>query len=90
MDHSYEEIRNVVLDIIARRERTAYEPSQFQHLLLGVAEVFDRRAGNVSSGRFQQSHPTTDLTLEVFWDLFRQGIITRYCLPPRGGFRMVA
>ncbi len=79
MDHSYEEIRSVVLDIIAGREKTAYVADQFQHLLLGVAEVFDRRSGQSHPGRHHQSQSTpkdADLTLEVFWDLFRQGIIT--------------
>lgn len=79
MDHTYEEIRSVVLDIIARREPVGYEPSQFQHLLLGVAEVFERRTGQPVAGRHYQLQPTpkdADLTLEVFWDLFRQGIIT--------------
>lgn len=79
MDHSYEEIRSAVIDIIARREKTSYPPTQFEHLLLGVAEVFDRRSGQSQSERHHQSHPSTkdaELTLEVFWDLFRQGIIT--------------
>jgi len=80
-DHSYEEIRNVVIDIVAGREKVAYEPSQYQHLLLGVAEVFQRREGSASSpsmfGRDAQLAPNDrELFREVFWDLFRQSVIT--------------
>jgi hypothetical protein len=81
MDHSYEEIRNVVTDIIAERENVNYPPNQYQHLLLGVAEVFQRReATNAASSLFQRepqlSGNDADLLREVFWDLFRQNIIT--------------
>ncbi|MCA9088024.1 MAG: hypothetical protein KDA90_05240 [Planctomycetaceae bacterium] len=79
MDHSYEEIRNVVLDILAGREKTAYEPSQFQHMLLGIGEVLERREGTTKPDRHHRaepSHADRELFPEVFWDLFRQGVIT--------------
>lgn len=79
MDHAYEEIRSVVIDILAGRERTAYEPSQYQHMLLGLAEVLERRDGRSRQDRHHQAQPSTadrELFREVFWDLFRQGIIT--------------
>lgn len=38
--HSYEEIRAAMLDILAGRERTSYEPSQYEHARIGVAEIF--------------------------------------------------
>ena len=43
MDHSYEEIRNVVLDLLAGREKAYYDLTQYEHLLLGVASVFMQR-----------------------------------------------
>jgi hypothetical protein len=79
MDHSYEEIRSVVLDILAGREKTAYEPSQFQHMLLGIGEVLDRREGTAKPDRHFRAEPSAadrELFRELFWDLFRQGVIT--------------
>lgn len=85
MNHTYEEIRNVVIDIVARREKVNYSPNQYDHLLVGVAEVFHRREGTTaahSSHLYPEPHLSSDdseLTREVFWDLFRQGIITLGC-----------
>ena len=83
VDHSYEEIRSVIIDIFAKRERTSYECSQFAHLKIGVAEVFARREGananqpgTIFGGRDAQlSQQDRETTREVFWDLFRQGVI---------------
>src|SRR5262245_22211655 len=80
--HSYEEIRSAMLDILAGRERTSYEPSQYENARIGVAEIFDRREnadGSSASRRGDTprlSGQDGELFLEVFWDLFRQGIIT--------------
>lgn len=81
--HSYEEIREAVVDIILGKERVCYEPSQFTSLVAGVAEVFSRRQ---SAPRPQQHHfagsgdglhpHDAELVRDVFWDLFRQGFIT--------------
>jgi hypothetical protein len=73
--HSYEEIRDVVMDILLKREPTAYPPEQWANLTSGVAEVFARRAGQpVHQPRL---HPhDAELVRDVFWDLFRQGFIT--------------
>lgn len=81
MDHSYEEIRNAALDILAGREKAQYEPSQFEHLHVNVAEVLRKRDGRSDDshsyqGEAQLSHGDALLFQEVFWDLFRQGIIT--------------
>ena len=81
MDHSYEEIRNVVIDIIAEREKVNYFPNQYQHLVLGVAEVLQRREGTTTASPMFHREPQlsgndADLLREVFWDLFRQNIIT--------------
>lgn len=80
MPHSHEEIRSAALDIIAGRERVAHEPTQYEHLRLGIGEVFARREGRIQPGHFGATYPLdhqdSEIFLEVFWDLFRQGIIT--------------
>lgn len=80
MPHSHEEIRAVALDILSGRESVAYEASQYEHLRLGIGEVFARREGKVQPGHFGAQYPLeradSEIFLEVFWDLFRQGIIT--------------
>ncbi len=78
-DHSYEEIRTVVLDIILGREKTSYAPDQFEHLIIGVEEVLDRREGRSADPRGRRnglSRDDSNLVREVFWDLFLQRIIT--------------
>ena len=78
MSHSYEELRSVVLDILAKREEVYYDPTQYEHLSLGIGQVFARREGRTQRG--QMSYPLDasdkEAFLELFWDLFRQGIIT--------------
>jgi hypothetical protein len=84
MDHSFEEIRAVALDLLAGREQASYDLTQYQNLLVGVAEVFERREqrphdrGYQGAGTFGSSLSSNDreLFLEVFWTLFREGIIT--------------
>lgn len=77
MDHTYEEIRQCVLDVLAGRESGRYGFSQYKNLQLTVAEVFLRREnpGHQPMGESLSRHDR-ELFLEVFWDLFRQGIIT--------------
>jgi len=82
MQHSYEEIRAAVLDILSGREKNLpYDHNQFGHLGTGVAEVFVRRekpGGPAPGSRGVHQLPSADgeVFLEVFWDLFREGIIT--------------
>jgi hypothetical protein len=80
MNHSYEEIRNVALDLLAGRERAAYDLNQYQNLLLGVGAVFLQRENSSIrgpiGGRTMPSDADTEKFLEVFWGLFREGIIT--------------
>jgi hypothetical protein len=78
-NHSYEEIRSAVLDILAGREKADYDPSQYVHLRLDVAALFAERESTGSSHQIDRPNlagQDADLFLEVFWDLFRQGIIT--------------
>ena len=82
MNHSYEEIRSAALDVLAGREtQPPYEPNQYEHLSIAVAEVFarrEKRAEDLHGSRhaFRLEAADADLFLEVFWELFRQGIIT--------------
>lgn len=80
MAHSYEELRGAALDVISGRERVTYTPNQYEHLCLGVGQVFAQREGRIQAGNHGASYPLAsedkNLLLEIFWDLFRQGIIT--------------
>jgi hypothetical protein len=81
VDHSYEELRAAALDVLAGREKGPYDVNQYQHLSIAVAEAFARReqppsALQGSRQPFQLSAADREVFLEVFWDLFRQGIIT--------------
>jgi len=77
MPHSYEEIRSVALDILAGRENPRDPPTQYESIKLGIAEVFARREGLPREGRPPQlDRVDSEIYLEVFWELFRQGIIT--------------
>jgi hypothetical protein len=80
MPHTYEELRAAALDILARREQVPNEPSHYEHLSLGLGQVFARREGRVQAGHFGATYPLDaqdrELLLELFWDLFRQGIIS--------------
>jgi len=80
MPHSHEEIRSIALDILAKRESVSYDPNQYENLKLGIGEVFARREGRIHPGHHGAPHPLdradSEIFLEVFWDLFRQGVIT--------------
>ncbi len=84
MDHSFEEVRAVALDLLSGRERGAHDLTQYQNLLIAVAQVFERRGGGPpqrgyqGGGVFGPSLSANDkeLLLEVFWGLFREGVIT--------------
>lgn len=75
MPHSYEEIRSVALDILSGRENVRLENSHYDGLKYAIAKVFDRREGRHSEN-FRLDNRDNDIFLELFWDLFRQGIIT--------------
>jgi hypothetical protein len=81
MSHSYEEIRAAAIEILAEREKVSFDANQYGHLEIGIAEVFARRTGQQDQQSIFGSHAhlepsDAELFLEVFWDLFRQGIIT--------------
>lgn len=87
MAHSYEEIRSVTIDVLAGRETGSYKPEQYTSLQHVVGEVFDHRdppqpqqgrsrTYTMSGGSSSLDSADREIFLEVFWDLFRQGIIT--------------
>jgi hypothetical protein len=77
--HTYEEVRDAVVDILLGCIKTEYQPTQFEHLKLGVDEVFQRRERTAQAsthvGNPYRAHDA-ELVRDVFWDLFRQGYIT--------------
>lgn len=80
-EHSYEEIRAAALDILAGREQTSCPCHQFEELSLSVAQIISQRDGYFGSignvpGGYKLSGTETEILYEVFWDFFRQGIIT--------------
>ena len=82
-NHSYEEIRGAAIDLLAGREKGSYDTSQYEHLLIGVAEVFSRRETLhsqpnyfVAGSNATLSNADKEIFLEVFWGLFREGVIT--------------
>ena len=81
--HSYEEIRDAVVDILLGREKVEYKPEQYRSLVTGVGEVFARRGSTGEQrplyGRADEArlhNIDVELVRDVFWDLFRQGFIT--------------
>jgi len=77
MTYSYEEIRSVALDLLAGRESPAYDLSQYQNFLISVGTAFAKREGKeVDPHNIYLNGEEKEILLEVFWDLFRQGIIT--------------
>jgi hypothetical protein len=80
MPHTYEELRSVALDILASREHVPYDPNQYENLSLGIGHVFAHREGRLQYGHNGACYPLEaqdkELFLELFWDLFRQGVIS--------------
>lgn len=81
MDYSYEEIRQVVFDILSGREtgRHTEHIGQFNDLEIAVAKTFPARQGahrNDSSMQQARLSPeSAEHFREVFWDLILQQII---------------
>lgn len=79
MEHSFEEIRNVALDILSGRENLTWPVNQYQELMNCIATVFYKREYVDSYKRgyqYELNETEREIFLEIFWDLFRQGIIT--------------
>jgi hypothetical protein len=76
MEHSYEELRSVALDILAKREKATWEPNQYEHLKNSISDILETRNRGQRMVNSSLSPHDSELFLELFWDLFRQGIIT--------------
>jgi hypothetical protein len=74
--YSYEEIRNAAIDILAGRTKITF--NQYNHLKNGVRENLFYEKNGTYPGYYDNplSPADGDIFLEVFWDFFRQGIIT--------------
>lgn len=85
MAHSSEEIRSAALDVLAGRVKCEYELNHFANLKIGVGKALRERDG--LSPKPPTSYPAdsalesrdADIFLEVFWDLFRDGVISLGC-----------
>jgi hypothetical protein len=79
--HTYEEIREVVTDVLLNPlpdSITHHSPNQWASLLASVGIVFSQREGRYvpNHSENEQLHPyDRELVRDVFWDLFRQGVI---------------
>lgn len=77
--YGYEELREIVVDILIGKEQADYEPTQWDVLTQDVATVIARRAGhNRDTQAYRQAlgPHQIELVRDIFWDLFRQGFIT--------------
>lgn len=82
MNHSYEEIRKIAIEILAGKININYSPDQYANLKQDIAEAFQQdnnKNTQINYGYYNRpslSDHDENIFLEVFWDLFRQGIIT--------------
>lgn len=80
MNHTYEEIRKAAIDILAGRIKTEHVPMQYAELSCYISSILDNSGyvKNLNMYRMSDelSYEDSGIFLEVFWDLFRQGIIT--------------
>src|SRR5271155_5779351 len=82
MAHSYEELRAAAFDILSGRVTSTYPPTQYAHLKIGIAQALQVRENRPATPHFGYPADSAleaadaEMFLELFWDLFRQGIIT--------------
>jgi hypothetical protein len=82
MSHSYEEIRSATFEVLSGRASTSYSLDEYSHLKIEVGKVLDEY--DKLPPKPPCSYPAdsaltkgdADTLREVFWDLFRQGILT--------------
>jgi hypothetical protein len=79
--HNHEEVRQAVIDILLGRANSGNIPRQFTDVVTKVGFVFGR-ASTPPGLTFDPANPPRlhprdgELVRDVFWDLFRQGMIT--------------
>ncbi len=80
-DHAYEEIRSVAIDLLSGRihgERNNEQLSGLKHNIgcaLAARDGVNPTASNSYGRQGTLSYADSELADEVFWDLFRQGIV---------------
>jgi len=79
--HSYEELRAVVIDILLGKEKIKNGAGNYRYLSAGVGEVLVRRGAPYTdmqqySGDIRMDDREVELVRDIFWDLFRQGLVT--------------
>lgn len=79
--HTYEEVRDAVADILLNRENTGVPPRQFDDLVSKVTFLFGRRSA-IPGRTFDPAIPPrlhpydAEFVRDAFWDFFRHGFIT--------------
>jgi hypothetical protein len=74
-------LRDVVLDVVFRREAVTYDPSQFAHLTAGLAEILNKRRSTTREINVFPHDPRLErademLVQEIFRDLVIGRILT--------------
>jgi hypothetical protein len=76
-EHGYEQLREVVVDILTGEQQVGSHPTRYSHLIDSVAKVMALRTGHnegTDTHRYARLHLSdTELVRDIFWDLFRQG-----------------
>jgi len=63
MSHSYEETRSVAIDLLLGNESPIYPLNQYQHFMLDIGIVFDKREGKNVSHEPQLDHGDKEIFL---------------------------
>lgn len=78
-DHTYEELRSAALHVLSNHGKGGiYDPAQFNIFLENTTRVLAEIDGEKPDPNREviPSHADTETFRELFWDLFREGIIT--------------
>ena len=82
MSHSYEEIRDATFKVISEDTGSTSSLEQYNNLKIKVGETLDKYDNIPPQPRTSYPADTalsiedSEILREVFWDLFRQGIVT--------------
>jgi hypothetical protein len=80
--NDYEVIRGIIIDILLGKETIKYGVGNFNYLSAGVGQVMERRkfpsdeVPMAGSSEVRMDDRDAELVRDIFWDLFRQGLIT--------------
>ena len=82
MGHSYEEIRSATFEVLSGRATTGYSLDQYSHIKVEVGKVLDKydklppKPPSAYPADSALTKEDAETLREVFWDLFRQGVVT--------------